>query len=204
MSVLQFVPLEPPETDNFVSPAPAEPSDQSARPAAPAPADRPDPAALWRAIDETMIADQSRLRARYGSVERLAGRGGDFAAAYADVVAEVERSRATRRARLANLPRPAFTQLLPVVERRDEIARAIAENQVLVLSGETGSGKTTQLPKICLAARPRRRRVDRHTQYAPHRRPQRGDAHRGGTRLVARRGRRLQGASTTRCRRGRT
>ena len=52
--------------------------------------------------------------------------------------------------RLANLPKPTYPEELPVVQRRDEIARAIAENQVIVLCGETGSGKTTQLPKICL------------------------------------------------------
>jgi len=39
---------------------------------------------------------------------------------------------------------------LPVSQRREEIARAIADHQVVVLTGETGSGKTTQLPKICL------------------------------------------------------
>ena len=39
---------------------------------------------------------------------------------------------------------------LPVSERREEIARAIRDNQVVVVAGETGSGKTTQLPKICL------------------------------------------------------
>src|SRR5438309_11508870 len=39
---------------------------------------------------------------------------------------------------------------LPVVQRRPEIARAIMDHQVIVLTGETGSGKTTQLPKICL------------------------------------------------------
>jgi ATP-dependent helicase HrpA len=39
---------------------------------------------------------------------------------------------------------------LPVSQRKDEIARAIKENQVLIIAGETGSGKTTQIPKICL------------------------------------------------------
>ena len=52
--------------------------------------------------------------------------------------------------RLANLPRPAYPDDLPVVARRDEIARAIEANQVVIVCGETGSGKTTQLPKICL------------------------------------------------------
>src|SRR5690349_8470371 len=52
--------------------------------------------------------------------------------------------------RLANLPKPIYPEGLPVVARRDEIARAIRENQVVIVCGETGSGKTTQLPKICL------------------------------------------------------
>ena len=63
---------------------------------------------------------------------------------------EIDRSAEVRAKRLANLPKPTFPEALPVVQRRDEIARAIAENQVVVLCGETGSGKTTQLPKICL------------------------------------------------------
>ncbi len=52
--------------------------------------------------------------------------------------------------RLRNLPQPTYPDDLPVVARREEIARAIAANQVVIVCGETGSGKTTQLPKICL------------------------------------------------------
>jgi ATP-dependent helicase HrpA len=52
--------------------------------------------------------------------------------------------------RLAHLPRPRYPDDLPVVARREEIARAIGEHQVVIVSGETGSGKTTQIPKICL------------------------------------------------------
>jgi ATP-dependent helicase HrpA len=61
-----------------------------------------------------------------------------------------------------NSPRPAglasppalaitFPENLPVSARRDEIAQAVAEHQVVIVCGETGSGKTTQLPKIALA-----------------------------------------------------
>ena len=52
--------------------------------------------------------------------------------------------------RLRNLPQPTYPDELPVVARRADIARAIRENQVVIICGETGSGKTTQLPKICL------------------------------------------------------
>lgn len=52
--------------------------------------------------------------------------------------------------RLAALPKPEFDNTLPVHEKLEEIKKAIAENQVTIICGETGSGKTTQLPKICL------------------------------------------------------
>ncbi|MYM62776.1 ATP-dependent RNA helicase HrpA [Pseudomaricurvus sp. HS19] len=52
--------------------------------------------------------------------------------------------------RLINVPAIEFPPQLPVSERRDEIAELIEKHQVVVLAGETGSGKTTQIPKICL------------------------------------------------------
>src|SRR5699024_3622797 len=52
--------------------------------------------------------------------------------------------------RAASLPKITYPEQLPVSARRDDLATAIAENQVVIVAGETGSGKTTQLPKICL------------------------------------------------------
>ncbi|MDO5696430.1 MAG: ATP-dependent RNA helicase HrpA [Dermatophilus congolensis] len=57
---------------------------------------------------------------------------------------------ARRERRLASVPEITYPEHLPVVERRDDIAAAIRDNQVVVIAGETGSGKTTQIPKICL------------------------------------------------------
>jgi ATP-dependent helicase HrpA len=53
-------------------------------------------------------------------------------------------------ARLARIPAIDYPEELPIAAKREEIARAIAKHQVVVIAGETGSGKTTQLPKICL------------------------------------------------------
>ena len=63
---------------------------------------------------------------------------------------QVQRSVETAQQRLANLPRIQFDDSLPISEKRDEIAEAIRDNQVVVIAGETGSGKTTQIPKICM------------------------------------------------------
>ena len=55
-----------------------------------------------------------------------------------------------RAARRAAMPPFLYPPELPVSQRKDEIRRAIAEHQVVIIAGETGSGKTTQIPKICL------------------------------------------------------
>ncbi|OHC66561.1 MAG: ATP-dependent RNA helicase HrpA, partial [Rhodocyclales bacterium GWA2_65_19] len=68
----------------------------------------------------------------------------------ADLAALLERSRAAVAERRARLPKPEFQSDLPVNERRADIAELILKNQVVIVCGETGSGKTTQLPKICL------------------------------------------------------
>ncbi|QRM21098.1 ATP-dependent RNA helicase HrpA [Dechloromonas sp. TW-R-39-2] len=68
----------------------------------------------------------------------------------ADFAALLEKSRATLLKRQAALPKPEFQADLPVNERRSEIAELIKKHQVVIVCGETGSGKTTQLPKICL------------------------------------------------------
>ncbi|MBP5998074.1 MAG: ATP-dependent RNA helicase HrpA [Azonexus sp.] len=68
----------------------------------------------------------------------------------ADFSALLEKSRAALEKRQSSLPRPDFQADLPVNERRAEIAELIRKHQVVIVCGETGSGKTTQLPKICL------------------------------------------------------
>jgi ATP-dependent helicase HrpA len=62
------------------------------------------------------------------------------------------------------LPPIVFPEDLPVSGRRAEIAKAVQENQVVIVSGETGSGKTTQLPKICLELGRGQKGLIGHTQ----------------------------------------
>jgi predicted ATPase len=62
-----------------------------------------------------------------------------------------------------------FPESLPVSGRRDEIMAAILANQVVIVCGETGSGKTTQLPKIALALGPRQ--AQRRARQGPADRP---------------------------------
>jgi ATP-dependent helicase HrpA len=64
----------------------------------------------------------------------------------------LEKAKLKFAARAAKRPQVTYAPGLPVSERADEIAALIRKNQVVVITGETGSGKTTQLPKICLAA----------------------------------------------------
>ncbi len=78
--------------------------------------------------------------------------------------ADVERSIAKCEARARGKPPITYPPDLPVAQRADEIARAIRAHPVVIVCGETGSGKTTQLPKICLAAGRGERGLIGHTQ----------------------------------------
>ncbi|MDF1820638.1 MAG: ATP-dependent RNA helicase HrpA [Alcanivoracaceae bacterium] len=81
----------------------------------------------------------------------------------AELAARVDASAASSRARAASVPALQWPAL-PVCDRRDELARAIRDHQVVVVAGETGSGKTTQLPKICLSLGRGVRGLIGHTQ----------------------------------------
>ena len=66
------------------------------------------------------------------------------------LASRIEKSVVARNKRLASIPTLNFPDL-PVTGKKDDIAKLIQENQVVIVCGETGSGKTTQLPKICLS-----------------------------------------------------
>ena len=97
---------------------------------------------------DCLSADRPRLHALVRRLRR--DKGERRARTQADLDALAERSRARLAERVARAPRPEYPPELPVTLRREEIAAAIREHQVVIVCGETGSGKTTQLPKICL------------------------------------------------------
>jgi ATP-dependent helicase HrpA len=102
-------------------------------------------------IQKAMLSDRHRLERDLRAVEQAGREGKPQDARLRRLLEDLARSVAVRDARLAATPKPAFDDSLPIHARRDEIAAAIREHQVVVVSGETGSGKSTQLPKICLA-----------------------------------------------------
>jgi len=100
-------------------------------------------AQLTARIPQCMRRDQHRFRQAVRKLQRDAT-GIDALAA--KITASIQH----RQTRLENLPAQNYPDELPVSQRRDDIAAAIRDHQVVIVAGETGSGKTTQLPKICL------------------------------------------------------
>ncbi|HLS75257.1 MAG TPA: ATP-dependent RNA helicase HrpA [Nocardia sp.] len=101
------------------------------------------------------LRDEHRLRRRLDRAR---------AADLDEIAAEIAAAEARIESRRASVPRISYPEQLPVSARRDDIAAAIAANQVVVVAGETGSGKTTQIPKICLELGRGIRGVIGHTQ----------------------------------------
>ncbi|WP_328450782.1 ATP-dependent RNA helicase HrpA [Streptomyces sp. NBC_00386] len=71
-------------------------------------------------------------------------------AVFAEIEAEVTQGEVRMAARRARVPAITYPEQLPVSQKKDVIADAIRDHQVVIVAGETGSGKTTQIPKICM------------------------------------------------------
>jgi len=98
----------------------------------------------------TLLLPQCMRHDRAFLEKRLASRPHE--SAVQSLLTKARQSTALRHRRFEKLPQFHFPSDLPIVTRKSEILAAIKNHQVLVLSGETGSGKTTQIPKFCLEA----------------------------------------------------
>nr|WP_283138299.1 ATP-dependent RNA helicase HrpA [Rhizohabitans arisaemae] len=96
-----------------------------------------------------MSRDAHRLRRRIGGVRKVRNPAARRSV-LAEIAAEVETAEARVAVRRENVPEITYPEALPVSRKRDEILAAIRDHQVVIVAGETGSGKTTQIPKICL------------------------------------------------------
>ncbi len=108
-------------------------------------------ATLSQSLSQTMSADTRKLTAEYRRLDALLRAGkppneSQLARLSAQIAQSVER----RKLRMQHAPHPDFDLALPINEQKQRIADAISKNQVTIVCGETGSGKTTQIPKICL------------------------------------------------------
>ncbi|PVV07205.1 MAG: ATP-dependent RNA helicase HrpA [gamma proteobacterium symbiont of Ctena orbiculata] len=108
--------------------------------------DFPDP----QEIKQCMLRDRRRLFRQLRNLSKNQARGGDYSAGLVKLWHSIRDSQQCLKLRCENLPQISYPDVLPISQRVDEIKALIQDNQVVVLCGETGSGKSTQLPKICL------------------------------------------------------
>ncbi|WP_407650423.1 ATP-dependent RNA helicase HrpA [Halomonas kalidii] len=120
--------------------------------------------ALRRGLDDAMLRDVPTLDRRLRGLARRLKEGKPVDRGLGQVREALERSQQAV-ARRATIPVTLdYPEALPVAERRGEILEALRDHQVVVVAGETGSGKTTQLPKLCLELGLGRRGLIGHTQ----------------------------------------
>ncbi|MCU1687162.1 MAG: ATP-dependent helicase HrpA [Amycolatopsis sp.] len=98
-----------------------------------------------------MPRDAHRLRRRLDGARRSRGKPAQLSPeALVQIAADIDAAELRVQQRRETVPTLKYPEELPVSQRKDDIAAAIRDNQVVIVAGETGSGKTTQLPKICL------------------------------------------------------
>nr|WP_113868310.1 ATP-dependent RNA helicase HrpA [Brenneria salicis]NMN91828.1 ATP-dependent helicase HrpA [Brenneria salicis ATCC 15712 = DSM 30166]RBP59874.1 ATP-dependent helicase HrpA [Brenneria salicis ATCC 15712 = DSM 30166] len=105
--------------------------------------------ALSTQLSELMLRDQQRLRRRIQSAAKV-GNPQAQTAIVQEIEGEIVAARHKVNHRQAGRPAIHYPEQLPVSQKKDVILNALREHQVIIVAGETGSGKTTQLPKICL------------------------------------------------------
>lgn len=105
---------------------------------------------LFSQLNDIMLVDQRRLSARIHGIGKIKSQEAQQAVV-AEIQLQIEQAQLRVENRKSAVKHPiVFPESLPVSQRKAEIQKLLSEHQVIVVAGETGSGKTTQLPKMCL------------------------------------------------------
>ncbi|MEO1064515.1 MAG: ATP-dependent RNA helicase HrpA [Actinomycetota bacterium] len=115
----------------------------------PVPEPVPDLRSLRARSRELTIRDRQRIRRRIDRAKRIREHGRRERALH-DIAARVAAGEELVDRRRRSVPEIAYPPSLPIVSAREELLAAMRDHQVVVVAGETGSGKSTQLPKLCL------------------------------------------------------
>ncbi len=107
---------------------------------------------LKRLLPQCLLQDQVRIGSRLAVLLRDRRDPVDWAQEAGRLLSRARRSADLCALRAAKRPAVTYPEALPVSGRRQEIIEAIRRSQVVIIAGETGSGKTTQIPKMCLEA----------------------------------------------------
>ncbi|MGV9344486.1 ATP-dependent RNA helicase HrpA [Streptomyces spiralis] len=105
--------------------------------------------ALASRLTELSLRDAHRLGRRLEGARKIR-KPEARAAVLTEIEAEIGKTEARMAARRSRVPAVSYPEQLPVSQKKDTIADAIRDHQVVIVAGETGSGKTTQIPKICM------------------------------------------------------
>lgn len=106
-------------------------------------------AMLYSEIEQLSLRDQQRLRKRLRGVAKISNEQSKQAVLTA-IKQDITTAQQVIANRRINCPEIIYPENLPVSQKKEAIYNAIRDNQVVIIAGETGSGKTTQIPKICL------------------------------------------------------
>ncbi len=104
---------------------------------------------LLKAVADCMMRDRFRLTKRIHGAQKIK-KNEAKAAVFDEIALDIAQSMAQAEARANHRATINYPEILPVSQKKEDIAKAIENHQVVIIAGETGSGKTTQIPKICV------------------------------------------------------